>query len=158
MNAFRISKTQFANDLSGKGAEIWGGRWNSIGIPLLYTSCYRSLCALEHLVHLPIDTFLDDYSLITLEFPDPSAIREITLAELPDGWKNNPFLSVTQEIGNQFYKEGQYLALKVPSVIIPAEFNLLFSPRHHDFNLVKIISNEPFAYDERLVRQLGFPS
>lgn len=131
---------------------MYGGRWNSVGVPLLYTSCYRSLCALEHLVHLPRGAFLDDYSLITIEFHDSPAIQEITLTELPVGWKNNPFLSVTQEIGNQFFKKGQYLALKVPSVIIPAEFNLLFNPSHPDFSLVKIVSVEPFVYDARLVK------
>lgn len=158
MNAFRITRTEFANDLSGKGAELYGGRWNSVGIPLLYTPCYRSLCALEHLVHLPAGAFLDNYSLITLEFADLSAIQGLTLAELPDYWKNNPPLPVTQRLGDQFYRECKHLALKVPSVIIPEEFNLLFNPRHPDFKLVKIISVEPFVYDERLLKQSDFLS
>ncbi|MFN0034160.1 MAG: RES family NAD+ phosphorylase [Saprospiraceae bacterium] len=150
MNAFRITQNGFANDLSGKGAEVFGGRWNSVGVPLLYTALHRSLCILEHLVHLPEGALLTGYSLITVEFPDSSAIQEIPVADLPVDWRSNPVSPVTRDLGNQFFSDCQHLALKVPSVIVPAEFNLLLNPRHPDFRLVKLVSIEPFVYDERL--------
>ncbi|MBC7778043.1 MAG: RES family NAD+ phosphorylase [Phycisphaerae bacterium] len=127
MNAFRMAQNQYAKDLSGKGAELFGGRWNSIGIPLLYSSLYRSLCILEHLVHLPEGAFLGGYSLITIELPDSSTIQEITFADLPNGWKNNPISPTTRRLGNKFVDDYQHLALKVPSVLVPEEHNLLQS-------------------------------
>jgi RES domain-containing protein len=152
MNTFRIAQNQYAHDLSGKGAELFGGRWNSIGIPLLYSSQHRSLCILEHLAHLPEGAFLNGYSLITIEFPDSSTVQEINLAHLSNDWKNNPISPDTRKLGNKFAEDCQCLALKVPSVLVPAEFNILLNPRHPDFKLVKLVLIEPFVYDERLVR------
>jgi len=156
MNAFRIAQNQYVNDLSGKGAELFGGRWNSIGVPLLYTALNKSLSVLEHLVHLiGSASVLEQYSIITIELPDSSTISEMSLAKLPDGWDNNPILPVSRILGNQFVADRQYLALKVPSVIVQSEFNLLINPNHPDFRSVQLLSIEPFIYDERLIKGIS---
>ena len=43
MRLFRIAKTHYINDLSGAGARANGGRWNRVGVGLLYTSPSRAL-------------------------------------------------------------------------------------------------------------------
>ena|SRR5471030_267438 len=41
-----------ANDLSGAGAKISGGRWNSIGTPLIYSATNIALATIETVLHL----------------------------------------------------------------------------------------------------------
>ena len=66
MIVFRLSKATYALDLSGKGAEKTGGRWNSKGIPMVYTSSSRALCTAEIAVHLPLGLVPSGYHLTTL--------------------------------------------------------------------------------------------
>jgi RES domain-containing protein len=42
------------------------------------------------------------------------------------------------------------VALRVPSVIVPGEFNYLLNPAHPQFASVKIGKSEPFLFDPRL--------
>ena len=85
MIVFRITHQRYAADLSGHGAELYGGRWNSVGTPLLYTSTQRSLCILEHLVHLPQNTVLEGFMLLSIEFSDEISILEIDPAACRQG-------------------------------------------------------------------------
>jgi RES domain-containing protein len=69
MKVYRLCNRQFSNDLSGKGAELFGGRWNSKGTAILYTSESRALCLTEVLVHATSNSIPDDYHLVTIELP-----------------------------------------------------------------------------------------
>ena len=150
MIVYRLARTRFKNDLSGRGAEIAGGRWNSIGIPALYTGESRALCALEIAVHTPLNVVPKDYLLITLEIPGHIKIEEVFLKDLPPDWKSFPEVRYTQTLGDRFFREGKYLALKVPSAIIRGDHNIILNPFHEDFKLVKVVSAEPFEFDQRL--------
>ncbi len=150
MIVYRLTRSRFKNDLSGKGAEIAGGRWNSIGIPVLYTAESRALCALEIAVHTPLNVVPEDYLMITIEIPDKVEKQEILIKDLPYDWKSFPEVKSTQLLGNRFFTEGKYLALKVPSAIIHGDHNILVNPFHKDFHLVKVVSVEPFEFDQRL--------
>ena len=72
MIVFRLSKSRFSKDLSGRGAELAGGRWNSKGLPMLYTSSSRALCTAEIAVHSPLGIVPMDYEIIEIEIPDSS--------------------------------------------------------------------------------------
>lgn len=148
---FRLSKAKYARDLSGRGAEISGGRWNSKGVPVLYTGASRALCTTEVAVHTPLGNIPTDYELTTLEVPHHS-IAEIDPSTWPADWKSYPHSHSTQEIGDQFLKANQYLILKVPSVVVQGDFNFLLNPLHPAFKAVRIVSTEPFAFDERLFK------
>src|SRR5258705_349554 len=68
--AWRIVKAKHAaTAFSGEGAARTGGRWNSRGVPVVYTSSTKSLAALESLVHLnpPV---LFKYVAIRIQFDD----------------------------------------------------------------------------------------
>jgi len=75
---------------------------------------------------------------------------EITAGELPGKWNSIPHSHSTQVIGDKFVAEGKFPVLKVPSVVVPGDFNYLLNPNHPGFNKVKIKSIEPFNFDERL--------
>ena len=74
MEVFRLSTAKYANDLSGTGAKLHGGRWNQKGEAVLYTSGSRALALVEVLVHLT-NAFLPlNYQLISIYIPDNSII------------------------------------------------------------------------------------
>jgi RES domain-containing protein len=162
MIVYRLSAGKFKNDLSGKGAELAGGRWNSKGVAMLYTSSSIALCLCELAVHLPFGIVPKDYYLLTIEFPDNLSISELKAPPsarggggpggLPKDWRSVPHAQSTQNIGDQFIAEGKSLVLKVPSAIVPADFNFLFNPAHKDFSKVKIKSAELFEFDSRIFK------
>ncbi len=132
MIVYRLSKSKFASDLSGKGAEIAGGRWNSKGTALLYTSRSRALCTVEIAVHTPLGEIPDDYSILTIEIPD-YLMHAIDPVELPNNWKDFPYQRNIQKIGDMFVVENKYLTLKAPSAVVQGEFNFLINPNHSHF-------------------------
>src|SRR5665811_66425 len=121
MIVFRLSKSKFANDLSGKGAEKSGGRWNSKGTALIYTSASRALCTTEIAVHTPLGNLPLDYKLISIEIPNDIPIQELSVEDLPVDWKSIPHAHSTQEIGDRFVSEEIFPVLKVPSVVVQDE-------------------------------------
>src|ERR1700674_1686273 len=122
MIVYRLSKEKYKNDLSGKGAEIAGGRWNSKGVAMLYTCQSRALCTTEIAMHSPPGIVPSNYLIVTIEFPD---IFELDPTTLPADWKTYPHSHSTQAIGDHFVKDGKYLILKVPSAVVPGDCNYL---------------------------------
>ena len=150
MIVYRLSKKKYRADLSGKGAEIGGGRWNSIGNAILYTAENRALCTAEIAVHTPLGITPKDYFLISIEVPKNIKIKEIDKSKLPKKWKTFPHVPSTKKIGDEFVKQKEFLVLKVPSAVIQGEFNFLINSNHKDFKKVKIKSVEAFEFDKRL--------
>ncbi len=150
MIVFRLSKAEFCSDLTGLGAQKSGGRWNSKGVAILYTSQSRALCTTEIAVHTPLGILPTDYQIVSIQIPDECKIDELTPANLPNNWRTFPHGYETQEIGNNFVKAAKYLVLKVPSVVVSGEFNYLINPKHNDFKKVKILLVESFNFDQRL--------
>ena len=150
MIVYRLSKSKFSNDLSGKGAEKSGGRWNSKGTAFVYTGQSRALCTTEIAVHTPLGILPNDYELIELEIDDSIEISEIDIRILSKKWKVFPHAHETQVIGDKFVDENKYLVLKVPSVVVQGEFNYLINPNHPEISNVKIKTIEKFNFDERL--------
>ena len=150
MIVYRLSKGQYANDLSGKGAELVGGRWNSRGNAMLYTSQSIALCVTEIAVHVPLGILPKDYQLIHIEIPDEDLLE---MKRLPKDWQSFPHSNSTQMIGDKFLKEHKHLVFKVPSAAVQGEFNFLINPRRKNFNQIKIVKIEDFNFDERLFRK-----
>ncbi|WP_259066400.1 RES family NAD+ phosphorylase [Mucilaginibacter sp. X4EP1] len=150
MILYRIAKCIYADDLSGTGARLYGGRWNSEGKSAVYLASLRSLALLEVLVHLPPLLIPSDYCLAEIEVPEDS-IGVIASEELPVNWAAiSPPLALKQ-LGDEFLQKQAYLILKLPSAIVPKEFNYLLNPLHKDIKKVKILQKQHFNFDERLV-------
>lgn len=150
MILFRLAKKAFANDLSGNGAKLYGGRWNSKGVALIYTSENRALCTAEIAVHTPLGIVPTDYFLISIEVPDNLKILQLDVSQLKNTpWRSHPPNQITQKIGDDFAKENKYLIFKVPSVIVQGEYNYLINPAHPLANKISVINIEPFTFDDR---------
>ncbi|MCC8423794.1 RES family NAD+ phosphorylase [Mucilaginibacter sp. UR6-11] len=149
MILYRLVKSVYADDLSGNGARLYGGRWNSEGKAMVYLASSRSLAVLEALAHLNPTNMPDDYSIITIEAPD--SINELNLNTLPKNWKEYPEQNILQQFGNHFLFQNKKLLLKVPSALVDEEFNYLMNPLHKLAPSVKIITKKPFRFDERLL-------
>ncbi len=152
MIVFRLAKTEFAEDLSGKGAELSGGRWNHKGVPLLYTSESRALCVAEIAVHIPLGIVPTNYSLVTIEISEKINIHEIKIDSLENGWNAFPYRHSTKEFLHDKLMERKYLVIKVPSAVVQGSFNYLINPRHKYMNLIKIKFIDAFTFDQRLFR------
>lgn len=150
MIVYRLSKKVYASDLSGKGAELCGGRWNSRGMAMLYTCESRALCTTEIAVHTPLGILPTDFYIISIEIPASIKIKILANEELNEGWDIFPHSAITQKIGDNFLQENKYCVLKVPSAIVQDEYNYLLNPKHKDFNKIKIKNSKPFQFDKRL--------
>jgi RES domain-containing protein len=148
MIIYRLTNNDFINDLSGNGAKLYGGRWNSVGINALYTTENISLAVLEVLVHVKKYKSPMNYSLVSLEIPKTIQPIIITNEKLKHSWKND--ISYSQFIGDEFVKSSQGLLLKLPSAIVDLENNFLINPKHPDISKVKIIDAKIFEFDKRL--------
>lgn len=149
MILYRITNAKYAKDFSGIGARLFGGRWNSEGRSAVYLASSRSLAILESLVHIVPTNVPDELLLLTLETPDDYV--EIEPGWLPPDWKDESKSNILQYIGNSFLQRNEHLLLKVPSVIVPEEYNYLMNPLHPKSNKVKIVKSAPFNFDERLL-------
>ncbi|WP_162053059.1 RES family NAD+ phosphorylase [Pontibacter pamirensis] len=150
MIVYRLSRGKFRNDLSGRGAELAGGRWNSKGIAILYTSESIALCTVEIAVHMPLGIVPADYYLVRIHIPDDAPTKELAPEELPADWKSFPHANSTQEIGDAFVLKSEHLVLKVHSATVQGTYNYLVNPRHADFGKVAAIEAVPFEFDKRL--------
>lgn len=157
MKLYRITSCKYVDDLSGYGAGLYGGRWNSKGVFLLYTSQNISLAQLETLKRYELSRrFVPNNCLLVLEVPARSVLT-ITAANLRRGWRNDPAPKYLQKIGDFFFAQNHYLLLKVPSALNPLEYNYLINPRHKDFAKIRIVKTTPISIDRRLVRKKGQP-
>ncbi|MEO6729732.1 MAG: RES family NAD+ phosphorylase [Ferruginibacter sp.] len=148
MIVYRLTSGEYMNDLSGTGAKLYGGRWNSIGLPVLYTTQHISLAVLEILVHIKSYRRPLNYHLISIDIPESAAIASIEHQKLKNNWKDD--VAYAQFIGNEFLTAATSAVLKVPSAIIEDENNFLINPAHPEARKIKIRSSKIFEFDKRL--------
>jgi RES domain-containing protein len=151
MLVFRLCNANYANDLSGTGAAMTGGRWNKKGRAVVYTSESVALALLEVVVNIP-PMFQPNLNLLTIEIPE-NLIAEIKKENLFSNWFKYPAPTMLAEIGEGFYKDNSILGIKVPSSVVSSNFNVILNPNSSEFSRVKIKSSEPFIFDPRLYRK-----
>ncbi|MCU0375390.1 MAG: RES family NAD+ phosphorylase [Chitinophagaceae bacterium] len=156
MLVYRMVKNKARTlDLSGMGPFLGGGRWNFEGIYAVYTAAYRSLALLETLVHLEEDELPNELYIIAIEVADNAPILTFTIEELPASWRELENYAIRQ-IGTEMLNTNQYIALKVPSAVMPFEHNYVLNPQYPGFEgLVKIKAIEKYEPDERLSPKPG---
>ena len=148
MTVFRICNPHYSEDISGTGTKLYGGRWNSKGIAMLYASEHISLSVLEMLVQNRFTDFATDLNLIHLAFADTLSVKEVKNSKLKTDWIND--FDYTRFMGDQFIKTGTHAILKVPSAVIKEEHNFIINPSHSDFKKIKITKTVSFSTDKRL--------
>ena len=150
MRLWRISRRAFAlTALNGYGAAQHGGRWNSRGTPVVYTAEHQSLELLELLAHIEKMEMPDDLVFTGIDVLD----RVIASVDsLPDGWASVPHTAVSQAVGDQWIASRSSVAMRVPSVIVPSEYNVLLNPLHPDFASVAAVEVIDALIDERFLQ------
>ncbi|MDZ4774619.1 MAG: RES domain-containing protein [Planctomycetota bacterium] len=153
-SAWRIVKQKHAaKAFDGEGARLFGGRWNSVGVPMVYLATSRALALLEILVHLGDEDCLQSrYVMIRVDYAD-EAVREFPTKKLAPGWNAPVSGRASRAIGDAFCKKGESLLLSVPSVIVPEERILLLNPRHADVTRLAIGKPVALDIDLRLVKR-----
>lgn len=151
MKVYRISKCDYITDLEGTGAARYPGRWNSKGTYVLYTAATPSLALLESVVHLS-NIPIQGYCMICLQLPD-EGIGSISLKELPVNWHKHPPADTLKTVGDNFVRENKFLALRIPSAIMPEDNNYLINPAHPAFKSIRILYQRTIAIDERLFKK-----
>lgn len=149
---WRLLTSRFAaTAFSGEGARLYGGRWNSKGIPVVYTAGSQSLAVLEMLVQ--DDPLRARYIVIPATLPKALKVERLTDEQLPAGWRDIAARDLTQALGDEWLKRGSSAVLAVPSAVIPAETNYLINPLHPAFGKIEIGAPQDFLTDPRLLRQ-----
>lgn len=140
-----------ANDMSGAGAKITGGRWNRPGTPMPYTAGTIALACLETLVHLKVGDLPLNRYLVSMEVP-PAVWRKTESLVSPAkhvGWDALPAGMVSLELGEQWVRSKSSVLAVVPSVIV-----VLVNPEHPDITKLKVIKHEKWVYDHRLMKRV----
>jgi len=147
--AWRIVKAKHgATAFTGEGAAKTGGRWNSRGVAVVYTSATKSLATLENLVHLN-PPFRFKYIAIPLKFEE-ALVEYFPVKSLPTDWRIEPAPPSTKTIGDAWVEAARSAVLALPSVIT-GETNFLLNPTHPDFKKIMNGRPEPFVFDPRLL-------
>lgn len=155
MRVYRIEREKYLDTtLKGIGAALTEGyRWNSLNTYLVYTSESRALATLEVAVHLDLSEDLPtDRFYVEIDIPDEVKILELRTEDLPENWDAKPPILETQFIGDDFVKDNTAAVLKVPSSIVPPEFNYLINPNHPDAKKITVISSGSLNFDQRFNR------
>jgi RES domain-containing protein len=149
LSAWRITKHKYAKTaFDGEGARLYGGRWNSPGTAMIYTSQSQSLAVLELLVHMDAPELLKKYILFEVWLPS-AYVSDLNLSNLPANWRTDPAPADVRAVGDEWTASGNSAALRVPSALVPGESNFLLNPRHPDFRKLRIGKPLPFQFAPR---------
>jgi RES domain-containing protein len=150
MEVFRISTKRYSGSLSSSGTS---NRWNFTGENVIYTGSSRSLATLELVVHRNAIKPAGEYKVMVISIADDDHLfRQIQASQLPQNWRSNLAYAQLQQIGSDWITRKETLILKVPSAIIPQEYNYIINTEHPAFrSKVKLIRSEDYFWDSRLL-------
>lgn len=151
VTVWRLTRERYADSaFSGEGARQYGGRFNSSGTPVVYTSESLALALLETLTGLERYHQLRSYVFFRARLRE-ELVSEVSAAGLPDGWDQHPPPSQSQQVGDRWATRKTSVALRVPSVVVPYSHNYLLNPSHPSFEEVDIGAGESLPVDRRLI-------
>lgn len=151
LTVWRLTKEQYSGSaFSGEGARQHGGRFNSLGIPVVYTAGSLPLALVETMTGLERYDQLRRYVFFRVGIPEEQ-LSKLEEEDLPDGWDQHPPPSQSQRVGDRWVSREESAVLRVPSVAVPYSYNYLLNPLHEAFDDIEIGQAEPFPVDERLI-------
>ena len=151
MTVYRLAYRDYIGDLSGMGAQLYGGRWNTKRVACLYTSEHISLALLEKFIHAHGKEDMAGVMLLQIEVPD-DLIYHVDVSRMVDDWSDN--FDYSQWLGEQILEEPSMIAFSVPSAIVPSERNVIINPQAINFDAVKFLKPVVFEIDSRLLSRL----
>ncbi len=152
MRFWRICRQRYAAEAAtGEGARLFGGRWNSPGVRVVYASTSLALAAMEVFVNLEPNLQPPDLVSIEGEIPDQLQIGRLEKEQLPGRWYKTRDESL-RRFGDEWVRTGREVALLVPSAAVRGEWNVLLNPAHPDFSKIGFEEPQPFQFDARMFR------
>jgi RES domain-containing protein len=148
MIVYRISSNEYAGKLQASGI---AARWNSAKQDVLYTSESRALACLENLVHRSSSQLSGLFRTQVIEIPDLVKITIMEEKNLPHGWFTSEKSTVCRELGSSWFVSAVSTVLKVPSALIPKEYNYVIHTHHPDYQQIKLLTIEEFYFDPRII-------
>ena len=136
---------------TGDGARIHGGRWNSKGVAVVYVAGSLALASIEMIVNLPAPKLLQKYVRISAQISS-DLVSDLSEADLPEDWNSRPISPSTRAIGDLWVKKQSSAVLRVPSIVVPDEYNYLLNPAHADFAKIEIGKPIIYYFDPRLTK------
>ena len=115
--AWRVSEWEHRRDpLSGAGAALYGGRFNSSGAAAAYVAGSLALAMLERLAQAERDIPSVPFAAFRLSIP--AGLIEDAATALPPGWAATP-PAAARAFGDEWLASGRSAVLRVPSVVLP---------------------------------------
>ena len=149
MRLWRIATATHAA-FDGEGARRYGSRWTPKGLAVVYASATLSLAALERFVHTDPDLEPTNLVALRVDLEDSLPIHSVEVEQLPGDWRHYPAPEPLGRFGGDWLAATRWVALSVPSAVIPHERNYLLNPAHADFRRLVIGRPEPFSFDPRM--------
>ncbi len=155
MRVYRLCREKYARTqaqaFNGEGAGKKGGRWNPVGISAAYASQSASLALLEMLTNADLEDLPVDLVFASVDIPATVRIHEVAVEVLPNTWRDiDPAPVELARIGADWLRQNESLLMRVPSVIIPWEWNYVINPNHAQFDDLDGFEVTPFQIDPRL--------
>lgn len=154
MLVYRLTR-QRHQALDGEGARLYGGRWTPEGVAVVYTASSLPLAALEYLAHVDTVDAQTDLVAMTISVPDNAGTDLVEIDALPADWSRLVDHPATVAIGAAWAQRASSLVLRVPSVLISEEQNVLLNPGHDDMHRVRVERVRNFSFDPRLTRRVA---
>lgn len=142
--------------MSGEGASLTGGRWNSKGVHVIYASESLALALLEIMANAR-RTIPPGKEFFTIDVPDDVRVEVLRSHDMPARWMSAPAPRRIQEIGDEWIQKVRSVALIVPSAIVPHERNALLNPAHPDFRRLIVGTPQRIPVDKRLTARATKP-
>lgn len=153
MRFWRICRRVYAADAArGDGARLYGGRWNSRGVAVVYASTSLALAAIETFVNLEPNLRPSDLVSIEGEIPDGILVDRLEPSHLPRGWRRTRDESLRQ-FGDDWVAKSRSVAMLVPSAAISGEWNILINPAHGEFGTIVFNKPRTFEFDARMFNE-----
>lgn len=150
MHVYRIEKEKYKDTFPPRGSLFAEGRWNRKGMWVVYTSETVALAKLEALANsgaqLPANRYLS-----TIEIKDKAPVIQIKPEDLPVYWNQVPYSKTLSQYIQPIIESKEYVAVMVPSIHSPHEYNFLLLPDHPGYaQCIKLTKSEPLEFDKRL--------
>jgi len=138
--------------LDGAGGLRFSARWHSAGRPIVYCAPNPATALLEILVHteIRIENVPVNFRYLEIDAPDSLAVEQVNTGDLYRSWRTD--LAITRRVGDRWLRSGSTALLRVPSLIVPATWNVLINPVHPESRQLRIVHVHRHGLDPRLIR------
>jgi RES domain-containing protein len=151
MIAYRIADARHAI-FNPTGAMLHGGRWNSVGVRVIYAAETYAGALLEVLVHSNLLQPPKNHRVVRIDIPADLTIETVAPDEVPR-WDAED-AGESRAYGDAWYRAKRTAVLRVPGVItLGREHNVVLNTEHPEFGRIVAGTAEIVHWDARLFRR-----